>query len=534
MTSKLKQLDQLFMLTWPSKFFLVLLTVLFAGKLVAAPNVYISTDTNSPITINISVSNATSVTTSTSAQGISPTANVVSTQLVSIVYNPPSGFNGADTFNYTVIGGADAGSANVTVQVGSLAGGTQTVVGTPNAVMLDHVNSICTSDNGGAPPALVNFCSDFSIADPEEKAVLLRELVPLELGGESQLSNSVANQQIDGIRRRMATLRLGISGSGGSLSSINFNLGGKNIALSDWLSDDSSGGGASADSSQRYGVFVSGKAGKTTHQESTYEDGYMSNNRGLTAGMDYRVTDDLVTGVAIGKNNSSMSIDQSGGNVDVSGISLLAYSSYYVTRKTYVEAIWALFKNDLDSTRALNYAIKQQVHSETATSQTSNGVMSLSLGTGVEALFYRGLNINVSANIDYIKSAFDGYAESGAGDKNLVVDKRDSSLLVYNLNSQLTYPVSLSSGVLIPQMDFSWKHEFETEPMILKARYRVDPTKTKFEFRTETPDTDYFQINLGTSYVVPGGNTGFIYYEKTLSKRGISQYNLSLGLRIPL
>jgi len=291
------------------------------------------------------------------------------------------------------------------------------------------------------------------------------------------------------------------------------------------------GGGAAADGNHKMSYFMNGSFGGTTHDESRYEDGYSLSNRAITLGVDYRVNDNLVAGAAFGSSHSGMDIDSSGGNVSTNGISLLAYSSFYLTSKSYVEGVWAMHKNSLDSTRNIDYSVQGQAQHASALSESDNAVFSISVGTGYEMYLKHGVTMNLSAAVDSVSSGFDGYAESGASDKNLVVSKREFTQTTYNLNAKLTKAVSFPSGVLLPQLDWTWKHDFNDKVQQIEARYRADPSKTLFTLYTEAPDSDYFQFNVGASYIVPGGNTGFLYYEKTLGKSGYSVYSMSLGIR---
>jgi hypothetical protein len=45
-------------------------------------------------------------------------------------------------------------------------------------------------------------------------------------------------------------------------------------------------------------------------------------------------------------------------------------------------------------------------------------------------------------------------------------------------------------------------------------------------------DTDFFRLGLGLSFVFTHGRSGFIYYEKTLGRTGITQDNIAIGLRL--
>lgn len=342
------------------------------------------------------------------------------------------------------------------------------------------------------------------------------------------LSKNMASRQIDNIRKRLANLRLGVAGS----SSI-AQLQKEDLDLSEPILPQR-GGEAAADGNSWAGVFANGQYGNTIHRGSINEDGFESEHRTLTAGSDYQVTDKFVAGVAFAGDGESMVIDRQGGGVDMAGYGMLAYLSYYLTNKSYIEAVWAAHRNKVNSTRQIAYTINNQAFSAIAYGDSRNELASVSVGIGHEAYFRRGFTVNVAANYDLLKTLFNPYAEIGAGDRDLVFDQRDNNFGIYSLSAQATYAIRFPGGVLIPQADVIWKHEFEDDPGSVRAYYRTDPNQSKFTLYTEAPDTDYFQVNLGANYLVAGGSLGSLYFEKTVGRKGYAIYNISLGIRVPL
>lgn len=68
--------------------------------------------------------------------------------------------------------------------------------------------------------------------------------------------------------------------------------------------------------------------------------------------------------------------------------------------------------------------------------------------------------------------------------------------------------------------------------MLIKGNFVADQTQTTFAFKGDNPDREFFLIGLGVSAVLPGGNTGFLHYETTRGKANVSDYSVSLGLRL--
>lgn len=66
----------------------------------------------------------------------------------------------------------------------------------------------------------------------------------------------------------------------------------------------------------------------------------------------------------------------------------------------------------------------------------------------------------------------------------------------------------------------------------MTARFINDPTGTTIELSDSPYDADYFRIDLGLSAIMSKGRSGFMYYDKTLGRDGVSQDNLAIGFRL--
>jgi len=193
--------------------------------------------------------------------------------------------------------------------------------------------------------------------------------------GQNQLAASLAKQQVDNIRSRLAALRQEIRGANASRLSFKSNDN-RSIAFNQLFAPDARGGAAGADSNTgRIGVFGSGVIGGGKHDKSQNEDGYKLTSRGVSFGSDYRVDRNTVAGAAIGFNSSDMTVDDNGGNLEVQGFSLLGYGSFYLNPKTYVEAIIAAYKNTFTAARIIEYDISGVTQSLLASSETNNGML---------------------------------------------------------------------------------------------------------------------------------------------------------------
>lgn len=510
------------------------LMLLVSTAAFAVDDAYVETDVNVPINIELAgltgqPSPNINVPASTNAGG-SLTTTASSTIFL---YTPPNGYSGIDSFTYTVLNDV-TGDPNgiITIQVGAVETA-QVVQGSPSEALSNNIIAACNVNSSSGEiisTSLADLCANFAGATAAEKIRIASELAPKELGGQTQISSNLATQQIDGIRKRLASLRQGMSGF--DVARLHIEDGTNAIALNQVLDlDKERGGAAGADGNQRLGGFVSGKVGNAEHNASEQEDGYTISNRALTFGSDYRFSSKTVAGVAIANHNDAMDIDDQGGSLDASGNSLIGYTSYYINDKTYVEAVWTFTKNHFDATRHINFTSSGTTIDKNASSSLSNEMLTASFGFGYETVQQHGLTLILSGNLDAIKTAFDGYAEDGAPGYNLVIEKREKTQVTSSIDANMTYPVSMANGVLVPQLSIMWKHAITDDAEFIQGYFKEDPDKNRFRFSTESPDKDYLKFNVGVSNILPGGNTGFLNYEQVFAKSGYSEYNLSLGMR---
>ncbi len=234
----------------------------------------------------------------------------------------------------------------------------------------------------------------------------------------------------------------------------------------------------------------------------------------------------------MGLAKSAVDFDKDGGNLDVRGVSLTGYGSYYVSDKTYLEAVLAYNTHQFKTTRNIDYTAgaNPPVH-EKASGKSNSALLAASLGGGAEVFVRGAFTANLSARLDYLNSTLDAYRETGAAGLNVAIQKQSTQTSVASLGTQLSYALSFPWGVVVPQCSVAWNHGFNDSATVIKGNFVADQTQTTFAFKSDTPDRDYSAVGLGASLIVPGGKTAFVHYETTRGKAYWSDYNVALGLR---
>jgi outer membrane lipase/esterase len=198
----------------------------------------------------------------------------------------------------------------------------------------------------------------------------------------------------------------------------------------------------------------------------------------------------------------------------------------------YFDGVLNYASNSYDQKRNISYTVGSTTINETARAKPDGRLLALSLGGGYEHAFANGVSVEGSLRLRYLDTTVDGYTESGAGALNLAIDDQNTSLFTSSLGGRAAWPVSFKWGVLIPQFDLSWEHDFDGGAHKIKGSFAADQFQNQFVFKTDEEDTDYFTSGLGLSAVMPGGTTAFVQYQTTLGKDHFRDWNVALGGRI--
>jgi len=419
----------------------------------------------------------------------------------------------------------------------------------PQLALANALDDICANLNAlAAPtPAQIDFkarCQELAnnaALNPEDVVKALDELLPDTQAAQARASMLTASRQFETLSARVAALRAGTQGGsfeGLALQGVNGSISLGSLVNS--LTGDAATPEVGSDF-QRWGFFASGTIGTGDANAAGVTPSFDFDIHGLTVGVDYRQSDKFIFGAAIGYNNQDTNLAPGQGGVDASGYTLSAYSTYFKDNSWYTDAVVTLGKNNYDLVRQINYTIPDGLGGFTTVNQTArsdSGGDLLSLGATFGRDFQKGgWSIGPYGRVLYTRLNFDRIEETlvssgpGAG-LALIVEERSLDSLASVIGSKFTRAFSTSWGVLTPHFQLEWEHEFNSDPGAATARFVNDPTGTTIVLSDAPYDADYFRIGLGLSAIMSKGRSGFMYYDKTLGRDGVSQDNLAIGFRL--
>jgi len=378
---------------------------------------------------------------------------------------------------------------------------------------------------------------------PTEVSAALSQMLNEEVIAQDDAAFTTASAQFDNLTARIAALRSGIRGV--SLGGLAVAGGGGALPLSFLpsaiVADEGSSDEVGTDFS-RWGFFASGTIGRGDSDRVADSPGYQFDTYGLTAGVDYRYSDKLVFGGALGYSDNNTDVNGDQGGLETQGYSASFYGTWYQSEAWFADAVLTWGRNSYDLTRRVRYQIPGssgaiQSVDQVASASPDGTQLQFALSAGRD--FNRGAwSFGPYARVTTTRIDFDGYVErmsapgAAGGGLGMAVDDRQLKSLEGVLGAKASYTMSTSWGILIPHVQIEALHEFEDDPDAIVSRFANDPTGTSIVISPDAVDTDYFNLGLGLSGVFANGRSAFLYYERRAGQRDFSQDSLAVGVRI--
>ena len=352
----------------------------------------------------------------------------------------------------------------------------------------------------------------------------------LTLGDVAVISTSVQNRNIG---LRLNSLRGGLGG-GISVSGLSLAIKGDSVPLGSMLTG-LLGGGASADPSRAFGklgLFVNGQGSFGDQGTTLQTPGFDFSTAGLTAGADYRFTDNVVVGAAFGYLRTK--IDRAGivSDSSINGYSLSVYGTYYIKDELYVDSILTYGRNDYGIDRRSERLASSGSGTtvDRITASTDGDQFSASASGGYD---FRtgGFSFGPTGRVTYIRVHIDGFSEHGPVGSNAArIQDQTVESLTTALGGQATYAISTAWAVLLPLVSAEWEHEFKGDRRVLAGSLVSGPA-TLLTAQTSAPDRNYFNLGVGVTATFPRGVSAFVHYEEQLGRAHFTNHSFTGGVR---
>lgn len=379
-----------------------------------------------------------------------------------------------------------------------------------------------TADPGAIDPNL-------NLGDSAKVPGWLQQAMPEETQIIGSGTTDTSHDQLGNVNSRLQVLRLGVS---------TLPIAGVHLATT--------GGGASADDYSRVGLFINGDFGSGEKDATFNENAFEYDSGGVTAGIDYRFTEKLAAGAAIGYSRSDVEVQGNTGSYDSDGTSLTGYGSWH-TERFYLEGSLTYGVSEHDGERRIAYGSPDKRIERDTRSSTDSDQIAWSLAGGYNGSVKR-FSYSLFLRGEGVRSDIDSYDEEGSGNPVAIgnnewtmhIEDQEVESLRGVLGSQVAFAWNLNHGVLQPYFGAEWRYELADDAREITAFYRNDPffaagdRRFAVVFTTDDTDEDHYLLSFGATLVLKGGTQLFINYDAVLGLEDVDSHYATAGIRFEL
>jgi outer membrane autotransporter protein len=278
----------------------------------------------------------------------------------------------------------------------------------------------------------------------------------------------------------------------------------------------------------RWGSF---SVGDIDVSRATGDGGYEVSTRGLTIGVDYRLTPSVVVGAAFGglrgKTTSDGTAEQR-----ARGVSGSLFAQWFAPGEFYVNTVINHGRNTYDLRRFATPEIR--IDSETQSNQTALQV------EGGYNYVRENLSVSPYLRVEHVRAAIDGINEPGTFDDAIKTSASTLRAYTVALGLQADAKFSTRTGVWIPGLRVEYLSERQrqsasTAELVNALLVNGSPLITTVP--VPGYDNSYGNAGLSLQWLTGIGAQPislFFGFDTTFGKSGVSTKRFSAGVKVPL
>lgn len=352
---------------------------------------------------------------------------------------------------------------------------------------------------------------------------VLKQISPEQISSQQRASRDGARMQSRNVGQRIGQLRTR-------------QRSGRSVSV---YSDGAGQIGASAGNLDvsRWGAFINGNVDTTSKDATDREPAYDSDATGITAGIDYRISPQWVTGIAIGQTDASTDYDAQTGTLDTEAQSALFYIAFS-SGGWSVDLVLGQTDTENTNERKIDYSYEDSLVNERVNSQPKGSSDSTdeSAYLSTDYQFQRGgFSYGPYLAVESIKTDIDAFSESQAEGWGIGYAPQSNRTTRYEAGGKGSWVQGQSWGVLTFGGVIGFSHYDESELDPVEARLLFDELQTRtFQMRPDQLDRDYQTLGLNGTAIFAGGLSAFVSFEQYFDYADLDFSTLTMGLRAEL
>ena len=254
--------------------------------------------------------------------------------------------------------------------------------------------------------------------------------------------------------------------------------------------------------------------------ESSLSSAQDIDSLGITVGVDTKMDDDQILGVALRVGSTDVDVGTFGSKVDTNALSLSLYGINSLENSNFLKHVFGVSYLDSDIVR------KYEGNTDINTGDREGKQVFGSLNFGRE--YENGdLIITPTGRIDGSYTALNGYTESGSA-AALSYNDQDIKSLMASLGVLIDQDVDLENSIVRSRINLEYGKEFASSSKVVTSYVS---NSESFEYQADNKNRDIYTAGLGLDFKHDQGLTISTDYERQQIKGHgyINKFTLSAG-----
>ena len=170
-----------------------------------------------------------------------------------------------------------------------------------------------------------------------------------------------------------------------------------------------------------------------------------------------------------------------------------------------------------------------------ASSNSNGDVFNLGFLSGYDYPIGR-FTVGPRVGVNYSNTKISNFTENGSTGIELKYNDQWINSLQSVLGIQGSAAFRTGLGVLVPQFNADYIHEFANSQRFINVQFAQDgrDNPTRFRFQNDVPVRNYFNLGTGLLMVLPNGWQPFVNFRAMVGNEQLNNYAGTFGLRIEL
>ncbi len=274
---------------------------------------------------------------------------------------------------------------------------------------------------------------------------------------------------------------------------------------------------------------------RVSRDDGPAETGFDNDRSFARFGVDRRISERGVLGVALNWLRDDTSLDTGAGDQQQQSVSLSAHGLWWPAPRWTLYGQLEFGQVDLDTRREIDYVLSypgsgaSDVRFRSTALGRTDGDRSAA-AFGVERSLVEGdFNLRLDLGLDHERTDFDALSETGGAGFAVSLPDRSIRSTQSRLGLSGDLVRSTASGVVSFHGRAWWRHEFDNDGRAVAVRLIGDTAGTPIVFRTPDPDRDFLEAGLGVAWLFSGGRSLYFDVDSRLGDSILSGYGVSIG-----